>query len=269
MANFAKHNLKQVSIMLIDSHAHIYLSDFKEDQEAIINRAVEAGVKKILMPNIDSTTIEDMLYLAEKFPDICYPMMGLHPGSVKGDFEKELYIIEEWLNKRPFIAVGEIGTDLYWDNTYIEQQKEAMRIQMQWAKKFELPIVIHSRDSFDLTFQLVFEEKNENLKGVFHCFTGSVDDIKKIKSLNFFIGIGGVLTFKNSGLDKTLEKVNLENLILETDSPFLTPTPHRGKRNEPSYTKLIAEKLASITNEELDTISETTSNNTHKLFKLD
>jgi len=255
--------------MVIDSHAHIYLPEFKYEQEAIINRALDAGIKKILMPNIDSTTIEDMLNLAEKFPDICYPMIGLHPGSVKGDFEKELYIIEEWLKKRPFVAIGEIGTDLYWDKTYVEQQKEAMRIQMQWAKQLELPIVIHSRDSFDLTFQLVAEEKNEKLSGVFHCFNGSVDDADKIKSLNFFMGIGGVLTFKNSGLDKTVEKLKLDNLILETDSPYLTPTPYRGKRNEPAYTKIIAEKLASITNEELETIIKITSNNTQTLFKID
>lgn len=258
-----------ISKMLIDSHAHIYLPDFRNDIDAIIERALAAGVKKILMPNIDSSTIDDMLNLTERYPDICYPMMGLHPGSVKEDFEKELAIIEDWLSKRRFIAVGEIGTDLYWDQTYIEQQKEAMRVQMQWAKKYNLPIVIHNRSSFDLTYELVLKEIEGELKGVFHCFTGELEDAEKIKSIGFHIGIGGVLTFKKSGLDNTMKSLDLDSIILETDSPYLTPTPYRGKRNEPAYIAYTADKLATTQNKNFETIAKITSNNTQKLFKID
>lgn len=256
-------------MFLIDSHAHIYLSQFKKDVDSIIDNALRAGVKKILLPNIDSTTIDDMLDLCQKYPDICYPMMGLHPGSVKDDYEKELAIVEDWLGKGSFVAVGEIGTDLYWDQAYMEQQQEAMRVQMQWAKKYQLPIVIHNRSSFDLTYQLVSEANEPDFNGVFHCFTGSLSDADKINSLGFYLGLGGVLTFKNSGLDKTVSKINLSNIILETDSPYLTPAPHRGKRNEPAYTAIIAEKLATTQNINLETVKEITSNNTQKLFNLD
>lgn len=255
-------------MMLIDSHAHIYLPAFAKDIEVIIENALAAGVSKILLPNIDSSTIEDMLNLCEKYPDICYPMMGLHPGSVKADFEKELAIVEEWLGKRKFVAVGEIGTDLYWDKTYTGQQKEAMQIQMQWAKKYKLPIVIHSRSSFDLTFDLVAAENEDDFTGVFHCFTGTPAEAEKIRSLNFYMGIGGVLTFKNSGLDKTMADLDIDNVILETDSPYLTPAPFRGKRNEPAYLAYVAKKLATTKNKTVETIAETTSTNTLKLFKI-
>ncbi len=255
-------------MMLIDSHAHIYLPEFKDDIEAIIENAQIAGVKKILLPNIDSSSIDDMLRLSDKYPDICYPMIGLHPGSVKDKFEKELAIVENWLSKGSFVAVGEIGTDLYWDQTYVEQQKEAMRIQMQWAKNYKLPIVIHNRSSFELTYQLVLGEKDKELTGVFHCFTGNQSDAEKITTLGFYMGLGGVLTFKNSGLDQTVADLDLDNIILETDSPYLTPAPYRGKRNEPAYITHIAKKLATIKNTSLTTIAEKTSYNTQKLFNL-
>ena len=175
----------------------------------------------------------------------------------------------DWLGKRSFVAVGEIGTDLYWDQTYIEQQKEAMRVQMQWAKKYKLPIVIHNRASFDLTYDLVKAAMDEDLQGVFHCFTGNANDVEKIKSIGFHMGLGGVLTFKNSGLEATIKSQDLENIILETDSPYLTPVPYRGKRNEPAYIAYIANKLATTQHENHETIAEKTSNNARKLFKID
>jgi len=251
---------------LIDTHAHIYLKDFVEDREQILDKAKESGLTKIYMPNIDHTSIEDMLRLEESAGGNCVAMMGLHPCSVKKDFEKDLYEVETWLNKRKFAAVGEIGTDLYWDKTFWSQQQEAFKIQVNWAKQFKIPIVIHCRESLDQTIQMVEQLKDENLKGVFHCFSGNLDQAQKIIDLGFYLGIGGVATFKNGGLDKVLPDVDLKHIVLETDSPYLAPVPHRGKRNEPAYLKLIADRIAEIKKISVDELAETSTANALALF---
>lgn len=252
---------------MIDTHAHIYLDAFKDEKQVIIDRAKDSGVTEIFMPNIDHTSIDDMMEMEEKFSDSCYSMMGLHPCSVNKKFEKELYLIEEWLNKRSFAAMGEIGTDLYWDKTFWPQQQEAFKIQIQWAKKFNLPIVIHCRESINETIEIVAELKDKDLKGIFHCFTGNVDQAKRILEMDgFYLGIGGVSTFKNGGLDKVLPEVPLDRLVLETDSPYLAPVPHRGKRNEPAYLDLISARLAEIMEEDLEKVKLETTANAKKLF---
>ncbi|UII23680.1 TatD family hydrolase [Fulvivirga ligni] len=249
-----------------DSHAHIYAEKFKNDLPDVLEQSFENGVNKIYMPNIDHTSIDDMLEIENKYPENCFAMMGLHPCSVNKDFEKELYIVEEWLAKRKFCAIGEMGTDLYWDKTYWEQQKEAFKIQVEWAKKYELPIVIHCRESIDETIEMVEELKDDRLTGVFHCFTGSAEQAKRITELDFYLGIGGVSTFKNGGMDTVIPDLDLSTLLLETDSPYLAPTPHRGKRNEPSFIPLIAERVASLKLCEVDEVAEVTTGNAKKLF---
>lgn len=248
---------------MIDTHAHIYLEHFSEDIDAVIERALDKGIEKILLPNIDSTSIDAMLKLEEKFPSICYPMMGLHPCSVKGDFENELRLVEDWLNKRSFLAVGEMGTDLYWDKTFWEQQKEAFHFQCELALKHDLPIVIHCRETIDETIELVSQYEGKGLKGVFHCFTGTIDQGKQITDFGFYLGLGGVSTFKNGGMDQVIPYLDQSKIILETDSPYLTPAPHRGKRNEPAYVDLIAIKVAEylkLTKEELKKKSTANAN---------
>lgn len=253
--------------MFIDTHAHIYAQQFEKDQDDTIQRAFDQGVNKIYMPNIDHTSIDAMLEVEAKYPDNCFAMMGLHPCSVKQDFEKELYKVEDWLNKRSFAAVGEIGTDLYWDKTFYEQQAEAFRIQVEWAKKYQRPIVIHCRDSFQETIDLLTPLMDDKLTGVFHCFTGNVADAQQVIELGFYLGIGGVSTFKNGGLDKVLPEVPLEHLVLETDCPYLAPVPHRGKRNESAYVPLIAQKLAEMKGVTVEKIAESTTENAKNLFK--
>lgn len=253
---------------LQDSHAHIYLEQFDEDLADVVERAQEVGLDKIYMPNIDHTSIDRMLETAERYPGFCIPMMGLHPCSVDKKFEKELYLVEEWLAKSDqFVAVGEIGTDLYWDKTHFEQQKEAFRIQSDLAIQYDLPIVIHCRESLDENIALVEEFHDKGLKGVFHCFSGSIEQARKIIELGFYLGIGGVATFKNGGLVELLPEIPIESIVLETDSPYLAPTPLRGKRNEPSFIKHIAEKIAVAKNLDVEKIGEIAAQNTATLFK--
>ncbi|MBL7829542.1 MAG: TatD family hydrolase [Saprospiraceae bacterium] len=253
--------------MIIDTHSHIYLPDFSEDRDEMIQRALDTGISKIYMPNIDSSSI-NMLYQTEKdYPDICIGMMGLHPCSVKEDFENELKIIEIELFKRAFSAVGEIGLDYYWDKTFIEQQKHAFILQMKWAKQLDIPIVIHSRESTVDVIELIKQEKSSNLRGIFHCFGGTVEEANQIIEQGFLLGIGGVLTYKKSGLDATLKHIDINHLVLETDAPYLTPVPFRGKRNEPAYIIHVATKLAEIKNISLDKIFEITSQNAAQLFR--
>jgi TatD DNase family protein len=251
----------------IDTHTHLYLEQFKNDRAEMLERAVAAQVSELYLPNIDSESIADMLELEAKYPNNCRAMMGLHPCSVKADFEKELYIVEEWLNKRPFAAVGEMGTDLYWDKTFFAQQQEAFKIQVAWAKKHQLPIVIHCRESFKETVELLKPLIDKDLSGVFHCFTGTVEDAKQVIEMGFYLGIGGVVTYKNGGLDKVLPAVPLENLVLETDSPYLSPIPYRGKRNESSFIPLIAQKIADIQDISLAEVQAQTTSNARRLFK--
>jgi TatD DNase family protein len=260
--------LKYRTMTLVDSHAHIYSEQFKHDREEALARALAEGVEKIYMPNIDHTSIDVMLETEARHPEQCIAMMGLHPTSVTKDFEKELYLVEEWLGKRPFSAVGECGIDLYWDKTFLPQQQEALKVQVALAKKYKLPIVLHTRDSFDETYEIMAAAQDGTLKGIFHCFSGTPEQAVKVKELGFLMGIGGVATFKNGGLDKVLPHVALEDLVLETDCPYLAPVPHRGKRNEPVYLSLVARRVAELMHKPLDEVAEKTTRNALNLFAL-
>ncbi len=230
--------------MIIETHAHIYDEAFAEDREAMLAHAFEAGVQQIWMPNCNHETIEGMMALARQYPSQCLPMIGLHPCYVKEDFEKELQIIENCLAQEKFIAIGEIGMDLYWDKTFVAQQEEAFLWQCQLAKKHGLWIDIHSRNAFGETVTLLEKNADPTLKGIFHCFTGTLEEAQKAIELGFLLGIGGVATFKNGGLDKVLPHISPEYIVLETDAPYLAPVPYRGKRNEPLYLPIIAQKIA-------------------------
>mgnify|MGYP006290124599 CR=1 FL=1 len=260
---------KAIMTKFIDTHAHIYDSKFEEDISKVLENCQEAGVEQIYMPNIDHTSIDGMLELEHRYPAQCKPMMGLHPTSVKKNFEKELYIVEEWLQRRRFAAVGEIGLDYYWDTSFAEQQQEAFRIQIGWAKKFGLPIVIHTRDSFEDSIKIVEELHDERLRGVFHCFTGTVEEAKRIKAVGFYVGLGGVATFKNGGMDQVIPDIPAEQIVLETDSPYLAPVPYRGKRNEPTYIPLIAKKVAEYRQTDIEEIAEVTTSNATALFNAE
>lgn len=252
---------------LIDTHAHLYLEKFEEDRAVVLQRAFDKGIDRIYLPNIDSSSIEGMLELEKEYPHHCFAMMGLHPCSVNADFEEELSIVESWMAKRAFAAVGEIGIDLYWDKTYFEQQKEAFLRQVEWAKRYERPIVIHSREATDVIIDLLKEVYDEQLRGIFHCFTGTPEQARAITDMGFLLGIGGVLTFKNAGLDKTIQDIDLQHLVLETDAPYLTPAPYRGKRNESAYVMYVAEKLAEIKGEKLEKIADITTQNALRVFE--
>jgi TatD DNase family protein len=231
---------------MIETHAHIYSKDYNEDRTEMLDRAWHIGIEQIWMPNCDSGTIEGMMQLAETYPGKCLPMIGLHPTYVKDDFEKELLIMEEWLGKYPFIAVGEIGMDLFWDVSFREQQEKAFLYQCQLARQHNLWIDIHSRSAFWETVKLIEDFADPALKGIFHCFTGTLEEANKAIELGFKLGIGGVSTFKNGGLDKVIPFVDLKHLVLETDAPYLAPVPYRGKRNEVSYIELVAQRVADL-----------------------
>ncbi len=254
--------------MFIDTHAHLYLHQFEDDLEQVIARARKSGVGRILLPNVDLNTIGPMHQLEEGYPDLCIAMMGLHPCSVGVDFEKELREIEKWLSKRSYLAIGEIGIDLYWDKKHLSNQLEAFRIQTTWAHDRDLPIVIHSRESLEEILVVLEDMALPGLKGVFHCFTGDLVQVQRVIDLGFLMGIGGVLTFKNSGLDKIISEVDLSQLILETDAPYLTPHPYRGKRNESAHVRIVAEKLAEVTGTSVEEVARITSANAMELFKL-
>jgi TatD DNase family protein len=250
---------------MIDTHAHIYLPEFDKDREQIILNAKGNGVEKILMPAIDSSTHENMFRVEEEFEG-CISMIGLHPCSVKENYIEELAIVKKYLAERNFIAIGEIGLDFYWDVSFKEQQYKAFEEQIQLAISNSLPIVIHSRNSINECIEVV--KKFPESKGVFHCFSGNEEQAKRIIDLDFMLGIGGVVSFKNAGLDKVIEKVGINNIILETDAPYLTPVPFRGKRNEPAYLKFVAEKLIDITGNTLKEIEGVTTSNAERLFNL-
>ena len=254
----------------IDTHSHLYSLKFNEDRSEVIANAISVGVDTILLPNISSKYTNKMLALCSEFPSNCYPMMGLHPCDVtKENYEKEMAHIEQELETKNYIAVGEIGLDLYWEKTSFEIQKKAFVYQIKLAKKYGLPIAIHVRDSFNEAIEIIEKLNDNNLSGVFHCFTGNIQDAIRITNLGrFYLGIGGVLTFKNSGLDKTIKEIDIKNLILETDSPYLAPMPHRGKRNESKYIVDIAKKLAEVHNLSLNQVAKITTRNAKKLFHL-
>jgi len=256
---------------IIDTHTHIYDEKFDEDRDEVIDRAINQGVEKLLLPNIDSSTIPLMKEVVAKHPTVCFPMMGLHPTSVNETFKQELDTIKTELynNKENYIAVGEIGIDLYWDKTFVEEQKYVFAEQIKWAKELGLPIAIHARDSFDEIFEVLDIHDDEKLRGVFHCFSGTEKEIEKILGYhNFYFGIGGVFTFKKSHLPSIIHHIPQEKLIVETDSPYLAPTPKRGKRNESSYTYFIVEKLAESLNLTLNEVAALTTKNATTLFKL-
>lgn len=244
---------------MIDTHAHLYDEAFASDREAVVQRAREAGVSRVYLPNCDASTIDALLDLADAHPDFCSPMMGLHPVYVNENFERELEVVEAWLQKRQFAAVGEIGLDYYWDKTFVAQQADAFRRQLRWAKAHRLPVVIHSRESTADCIRMVGEEQDGGLRGIFHCFGGTLQEAEQIIELGFLLGIGGVATYKNAlSLHEVVEKVPLEKMVLETDAPYLAPVPYRGKRNESAYTAIIAARIAelrSVPVEEVDRIS--------------
>jgi TatD DNase family protein len=259
---------KQRIMKLIDTHSHIYSDEFKDDIEEIISNCKDVNIQKILLPNIDSKSIPKMNRLVQAFPDLCVPMMGLHPTSVKENYKEELENCKAWLAKGKYCAVGEIGIDLYWDKTFIKEQQIVFDTQINWALEKELPIVIHARDSFHEIFEILETYRNSNLKGVFHSFTGNIKQAHKAIDLGFLLGINGIVTFKNAGLDKTIETVSLDKLVLETDAPYLAPVPKRGKRNESSYLIHIANKLSEIYQVSLDEVAEITSANAERLFNI-
>ena len=250
----------------IDTHAHIYSTEFDLDREDVLSRCLDLDISKIYMPNIDHTSVNAMLEVEHKHPDQCVSMMGLHPCSVKKDFEKELYKVEGWLSKGKFAAIGEMGTDLYWDKTLWEEQAEAFTIQIGWAKKHKLPVVIHCRESIDQTIELLTPLADQNLKGVFHCFSGTYEQAKKITGMGFYLGLGGVSTFKNGGMDVVIPDLDLDTIVLETDSPYLAPVPHRGKRNSPTYIPLIATRIAELKRISIEELQSMTTLNAQRLF---
>ncbi|GAB2653672.1 TatD family hydrolase [Vibrio panuliri] len=253
---------------MIDTHAHIYATEFDSDRDQVVERALAQGINKILLPNIDLESIEPMLATEAAYPDICRSMMGLHPCYVDGNVEQTLATIHHWFSQHSFIAVGEIGIDLYWDKTYRAEQEFAFTTQLNWAKEMDLPVVIHTRDSIEETLALLSKEQDGSLSGVFHCFGGSIEEAKAINDLGFHLGLGGVSTFKNGGMDQVIPHLDMNYVILETDCPYLAPVPHRGKRNEPAYTQLVAQRVADLRQISLEEVDTLTSSNATKLFKL-
>ncbi|MFA8449907.1 MAG: TatD family hydrolase [Bacteroidales bacterium] len=256
--------------MLIDTHTHLYLEEYKEDRKEVIKNAIDKHVKYMLLPSIDSDTIEAQLLLCKEFPKNCFPMAGLHPTSVKENYKEELKRVEQELEKKDiYIGIGEIGIDLYWDKTYAKEQKIALRHQLELAVHYDLPVAIHSRESFPEIFNVIDEFNNPKLKGIFHCFSGDENDAKRIIDWGFKMGIGGVLTFKKSNLPEIVKNIDLKHLVLETDSPFLTPMPFRGKRNQSAYVTYIAQKMAEIKECSLEEVAKVTSNNALELFQIE
>jgi len=253
-------------MIITDTHTHLYSEAFDEDRSEMMQRALDAGVERFFIPAIDSTYTQSMLDLESDYPDNVFLMTGLHPTHVKENYTDELAHVEEWLGKKKFYAVGEIGVDLYWDKTFLKQQKDAFAYQIQLAKKHQLPIVIHCRDAFDKVFEVLEQEKGDDLFGIFHCFTGTLEQAHQAISYNMKLGIGGVATFKNGKIDQFLNEIDLKHIVLETDAPYLAPTPYRGKRNESSYIIKVLEKLSSIYSMPEEEIAKITTENSKNIF---
>lgn len=253
--------------MIIDTHCHLYLQEFDIDRNAVIERAKQANVKQFYLPAIDSTHTKAMFKMENEYPEICFSMMGLHPCSVKEDVEKELSMVYMWLQKRKFVAMGEIGLDFYWDTTFKEQQIIAFEQQMEWALEFNLPIVIHTREAMQQTIDCVKPFANKGLRGIFHCFSGSLEQANQIIDMQFLLGIGGVVTYKNAGLAEVIKQIDLKHIVVETDAPYLTPVPYRGKRNESAYLSFIIDKIAEVKEISKEEISTITSNNALQIFQ--
>jgi TatD DNase family protein len=255
-------------MQFIDTHTHLYLPEFDTDRDEVVNRAVSNGISKMLLPNIDILSVDRMLSAVNRYHGICFPMTGLHPTSVKDDYISQLDKLESLVTKQKFVAIGEIGIDLYWDKTFLKEQLISFRRQIAFASDKGLPVVIHSREAFPEVFSVLDEFKGKTLKGVFHAFSGNIEDARKAIEMGFKLGIGGIVTFKNSGLDKIVKETGPGNLILETDSPYLAPAPHRGKRNESSYICIINKKLADIFGIKEEDMASITYSNSVSLFNL-
>ncbi len=253
---------------ITDTHTHLYSKQFDEDRQSMMLRALDHGVSRFFIPAIDSSYTESMLRLENDYPKNVFLMMGLHPTSVKENYLEELTIVKDWIERRSFYAVGEIGIDLYWDTSFLQQQQDAFKTQIKWAKEKNLPIVIHCRNSFDEIFEILEEEKDDKLFGIFHCFTGSLDQAQRAISYNMKLGIGGVVTFKNGGIDKFLHEIPINNIVLETDSPYLAPVPFRGKRNESSYIVKVLDKLVDIYKLTPEEVALITTENSIEIFGI-
>jgi len=254
--------------MLIDTHTHLFVPEFDTDRREVVTRAIAEGVEKMFLPNIDIHSIDALNKLAAEFPENCFPMMGLHPCSVKENYKEELLKVENEFSKKRFYAVGEIGIDLYWDKTFVKEQEEVFITQCILASEKKLPIVIHSRNSTAVIISILKKNSHLNLSGIFHCFSGTVKQANEITGMGFYLGIGGVVTYKNSGLDKVVTEIGLENMVVETDAPYLAPVPFRGKRNEPAYILNVVKKIAEIKNIPEEEVARETTVNAEKVFGL-
>jgi TatD DNase family protein len=257
-------------MILTDTHTHLYSAEFDNDRVEMINRAMAAGINRMFMPNIDKSSVDKMLSIRDEYPESCFPMMGLHPCSVKEDYMDQIGEVANWLAKETFYAIGEIGIDLYWDKSTQQIQENAFRMQLEFSVEYNLPVVIHTRDAFNEAYQIISEMKaiHPSIRGVFHCFSGTAEQAQKAIDLGFYLGIGGVVTFKNSGLDKVVEKIDLKHIVLETDSPYLSPDPYRGKRNESCYLIKAAEKIAEIKGISLEEVAAITTQNSMDIFAV-
>ncbi len=253
-------------MIFTDTHIHLYAEEFTSDRDLLIREAISQGVQRFFLPNIDSTSIEGLFDLEKKYPENCFAMMGLHPCSVKENWKEELAMVEKKLSERKFAGVGEIGIDLYWDKTFVKEQEEVFKKQVELANHYKLPVIIHSRESFEEIYSILVETKKEKPYGIFHCFTGNADQAKHAISLGFYLGIGGVVTFKNSGLDKVVSEIDLQHIVLETDAPYLAPVPFRGKRNQPAYILKVAEKIAEIKSMSVEEVAGITTENSKIIF---
>jgi TatD DNase family protein len=251
---------------LTDTHTHLYYETDDIKRGELINRCKENSISRLFLPNVDAASVPLIFSLVKSFPRICFPMLGLHPCSVKAGWEDELRMIKDAVHQLKIVAIGEIGIDLYWDKTLLTEQVSAFRTQIAWAKSLKLPIVIHCRDAFDEVFEVLQLEHDENLHGIFHCFSGTLEQALKVISLGFYLGIGGVVTYKNSGLDKVVAEIGLNHIVLETDSPYLTPVPYRGKPNESSYLIYVASKVAELHHTDLETVANITTENSRLIF---
>jgi TatD DNase family protein len=251
---------------MIDTHAHLYDKQFADDHDAVISRAINCGVERMLLPNIDVQTIEPMLNICRLHPDRCFPMLGLHPTSVDNDFERQLEIIGSYLDKTEIVAIGETGIDLYWDKQYLAQQLEAFRIQIGWAKKYRLPLSIHCRKSYNEIISILKKEQDGSLTGVFHCFPGNLRQAEEVIALGFMLGIGGVATYKNAEMANVAQHIGIEHILTETDAPYLTPAPFRGKRNESAYIYNIIQKIAELKSMSVDEVAKITKENAGRIF---